>query len=62
MLACHELCMDDMIDVYIGSISDEEYSNVDIFVEKIVLHSDMHRAIATERCQYASIVLLGSRY
>ena len=54
--------MDDMIDVYIGSISDEEYSNVDIFVEKIVLHSDTHRAIATERCQYASIVLLGSRY
>ena len=42
MLACHELRMDDMIDVYIGSISDEEYSNVDIFVEKIVLHSDIY--------------------
>ena len=42
VLACHELCIDDMIDVYIGSICDEEYSNIDIFVEKIVLHSDIY--------------------
>ena len=42
MLACHELCIDDMIDVYSDSLSDVEYSNIDSLVEKKVLHSDIY--------------------
>ena len=41
VLAYHELCIDDMIDVYSDSHSDVEYSNIDSLVEKIVLHSDI---------------------
>ena len=42
MLAYHELCIDDMIDVYSDSVSDEEYLNIDVLVDKIVLHSDIY--------------------
>ena len=42
MLAHHELCIDDMIDVYSDSVGDEEYLNIDVLVDKIVLHSDVY--------------------
>ena len=42
MLAHHELCIDDMIDVYSNSVSDEDYLNIDVLVDKIVLHSDIY--------------------
>ena len=42
MLAYHEFCTDDMIDVYSDSLSDVEYSNIDSLEGKIVLHSDIY--------------------
>ena len=41
-LSMTELCIDDMIDVYSDSVSDEEYLNIDVLVDKIVLHSDVY--------------------
>ena len=49
MLAHHELCIDDMIDVYSDSVSDEEYLNIDVLVDKIVLHSDIYED-SNSRC------------
>ena len=46
MLTYHDLCVDDMIDVYSDSLHDVEYSNIDSLVEKIVLHSDFHADVA----------------
>ena len=31
-----------MIDVYSDSVGDEEYLNIDVLVDKIVLHSDVY--------------------
>ena len=39
MLAHHELCIDDIIDVYSDSVSDD---NIDVLVDKIVLLSDIY--------------------
>ena len=42
MLASYELCIDDVIDVYSDSLTDEEHLNINILVEKIVFHSDIY--------------------
>ena len=64
MLAHHELCIDDMIDVYSESVSDEEYLNLDVLVDKIVLHSDIYEdsnsygemSICLDSCAGESII------
>ena len=42
MFASYVLCIDDVIDVYSDSLSDEEHLNIDILVEKIVFHRDIY--------------------
>ena len=57
MLAHHELCIDDMIDVYSDSVSDEEYLNIDVLVDKIVLHSDY---AFTHKCSWCGVLRISN--
>ena len=53
-----------MIDVYSESVSDEEYLNLDVLVDKIVLHSDIYEdsnsygemSICLDSCAGESII------